>query len=90
MTAFYASNAGSGSLSGYRDEGDGSLAPLGSTPTDPGTVDAAVSPDGRALYVQTGATGTVDEFRIHRDGTLTAIGSVVVPGAAGGEGIAAS
>jgi hypothetical protein len=87
---FYASNAGSGSLSGYRDAGDGSLEPLGNTPTDAGTVDATVSADGRALYVQTGASGTVDEFRIHRDGTLTAIGSVAVPGAVGGEGIAAT
>jgi 6-phosphogluconolactonase (cycloisomerase 2 family) len=65
---FYASNAGSGSLSGDRDESDGSLAPLGDTPTDAGTVDAAVSADGRALYMQTGATGTVDVFRIHHDG----------------------
>lgn len=87
---FYASNAGSGSLSGYRDPGDGSLEPLGNTPTDPGTVDAAVSPNRRTLYVQTGATGTVDAFHIHRDGNLTAIGSVTVPGAAGGEGIAAT
>jgi DNA-binding beta-propeller fold protein YncE len=85
---FYASNAGSGTLSGYRDDGHGSLAALGNTPTHPGTVDAAVSPDGRVLYVQTGATGTVDEFNIHGDGSLTAIGSVAVPGAAGGEGIA--
>jgi 6-phosphogluconolactonase (cycloisomerase 2 family) len=85
---FYVSNAGSGTLSGYRDAGDGSLSALGNTPTDPGTVDAAVA--GHVLYVQTGATGAVDAFRIHRDGSLTPIGSVVVPGAVGGEGIAAT
>jgi 6-phosphogluconolactonase (cycloisomerase 2 family) len=84
---FYVSNAGSGTLSGYRDAGDGALAPLGNTPTDPGTVDAAVV--GRHLYVQTGAKGIVDAFRIERDGALTAIGSVTVPGAVGGEGIVA-
>jgi hypothetical protein len=32
----------------------------------------------------------IDAFRIASNGSLTAIGSVVVPGAAGGQGIAAS
>jgi hypothetical protein len=32
----------------------------------------------------------VDEFRIGHDGGLAKIGSVLVPGAVGGEGIAAS
>jgi hypothetical protein len=32
----------------------------------------------------------VDEFRVGADGSLTRIGSVIVPGAAGGEGIAAA
>jgi 6-phosphogluconolactonase (cycloisomerase 2 family) len=86
---FYVSNAGSGTLTGYRDRGDGRLEALGNTPTDGGTVDATVSGDGRHLYVQTGAHGIVDAFRIERDGALTAIGSVTVPGAVGGEGIAA-
>ncbi|MEV6196680.1 hypothetical protein AB0M19_30265 [Streptomyces sp. NPDC051920] len=86
---FYASNAGSGSLSGYRVRRDGTLAALGNTATDPGTVDAAVSSDGRNLYVQTGAQGRVNEFRVNRDGSLTRIGSVTVPGAVGGEGIVA-
>ena len=56
----------------------------------PGTVDAAGSPDGRFLYVQTGAAGGVDAFRVGPDGALTPVGSVTVPGAAGGEGIAVS
>jgi 6-phosphogluconolactonase (cycloisomerase 2 family) len=84
---FYVSNAGSATLSGYRDAGDGALAALGDTPTHPGTVDAAVA--GRDLYVQTGAQGIVDAFRIEPDGSLTSLGSVTVPGAVGGEGIAA-
>ena len=41
------------------------------------------------LYVQTGAAGTVDAFAVHADGSLTAVGSVVVPDAAGAEGIVA-
>jgi len=52
--------------------------------------DAAASPDGRFLYVQTGAAGGVDAFRVGPDGALTPAGSVTVPGAAGGEGIAVS
>ncbi len=86
----YASNAGSASVSGYDEPGNGLLTSLGNTSTDAGTVDAAASSDGRYLYVQTGAAGIVDEFRIGHDGGLTAIGSVTVPGAVGGEGIAAS
>jgi hypothetical protein len=89
-TAFYASNAGSGTLSGYGDDGSGTLRPAGTTATGPGTVDAAASGDGQYLYVQAGAAGTVDEFRVGPGGSLTSVGSVTVPGAAGGEGIAAS
>jgi hypothetical protein len=87
---FYASNAGSGSLSGYADSGSGALHAVGNTAADAGTVDAVASPDGRDLYVRGGANGTVDEYAVHADGSLTEIGSVTVPGAAGGEGIAAS
>ena len=31
---------------------------------------------GRFLYVETGLTGTVDEFRANADGSLTRLGSV--------------
>jgi hypothetical protein len=89
-TAFYASNAGSGTLSGYTDNGSGTLQPLGNTSTDPGTVDAAASSGGQYLYAQTGGQGIVDEYRVNAGGSLTEIGSVTVPGAVGGEGIAAS
>lgn len=88
----YASNAGSGTLSGYGygDAGGGTLRPLGETATDAGTVDATSSPDGRYLYAETGAAGIVDEYHVGAGGSLTRIGSVTVPGAAGGEGITAS
>ena len=87
---FYASNAGSGTLSGYGDDGSGTLQPLGTTATNAGTVDATSSADGQYLYAETGANGIVDEFRVGSGGSLTEIGSVTVPGAAGAEGIAAS
>lgn len=83
----YVSNAGSATLTSYRIGRGGTITQLQTVGTDAGTVDAAVSPDGRNLYVQTGAAGKVDEFMINPDGTLTAIGSVTVPQAAGGEGI---
>jgi 6-phosphogluconolactonase (cycloisomerase 2 family) len=86
---FYTSNAGSASLTGLQLGSHGQLAVLGQSTTDPGTVDASVSPDGRFLYAQTGGTGTVDEFRIHFDGSLSPLGSVPVSGAIGGEGIVA-
>ncbi len=85
---FYASNAGSGSLSGYTSSLAGTLTPLGTTPTDGGSVDAATTPDGHFLYVQTGAAGLVDEFSVNANGSLTSIGSIAVPNGVGGEGIA--
>ncbi|MFE7169828.1 lactonase family protein [Streptomyces sp. NPDC057616] len=85
----YAANAGSGTLSGLRTGRDGTLTSLTTTPTAAGTVDVSVSGDGRFLYAQTGAAGGVDAFRVNADGSLTRTGSVVVPGAVGGEGIVA-
>ena len=87
---FYASNAGSGTVSGFGDDGDGPLQTLGATGTDAGTVDAAFSPGGRHLYVETGVNGIVDEYQVAPGGALTGIGSVTVPDAIGAEGIAAS
>ncbi|HEY3877553.1 MAG TPA: beta-propeller fold lactonase family protein [Trebonia sp.] len=85
---FYASNAGSGSVSGYRTGLSGGLTALGNTPTAAGTVDAASA--AGFVYVQTGAAGIVDEFAVGAGGALTPIGSVTVPGGVGGEGIAAA
>jgi 6-phosphogluconolactonase (cycloisomerase 2 family) len=86
---FYASNAASGSVSGFASGTGGGVTLLGATPTDGGTVDASATPDGTFLYVQAGAHGIVDGYRINADGSLTAVGSVTVPDAAGGEGIVA-
>lgn len=87
---YYASNAGSANLSDFEGGPWGSLTLSGTTTTDAGTVDATASPDGQNIYVQTGANGTVDEFAVGLNGSLTSTGSVLVPNAAGGEGIAAS
>ena len=86
---FYASNAGSPSVTGFRSGTGGQLTALGNTATDSGAVDAAATTDSRYLYVQAGGPGNVDAFGINADGSLTAIGAVTVPGAAGGEGIVA-
>ena len=86
----FASNAGSASESGLAASGSGQLTLLGATPTDAGTVDASATPDGAFLYVQAGGAGKVDEFAVGSAGGLTRVGSVTVPGAAGGEGIVAS
>jgi hypothetical protein len=85
----FAGNAGSGAESGLVDL-FGSVSLVSTTTTDAGTVDGAVSPDGRYLYVQTGAAGIVDEFHVGFAGSLAEIGSVNVPDGVGGEGIATS
>ena len=81
----FAGNAGSATESILAAGPTGALTALGTAPTD-----AALSPDGRFLYVQTGEAGLVDAFRVDDGGTLTALGAVAVPDGAGGEGIAAS
>jgi hypothetical protein len=86
----FAGNAGSGTESSVLDSPWAGLTLTATTPTDAGTVDAATSPDGHYLYVQTGASGNVDEFNVGFNGLLTEVGSVTVPGAVGGEGIATS
>lgn len=86
---FYTSNAGSHTLSGFSESFEGQLTLIGDTTTNAGTVDASASLDGQYLYVQTGATGIVDEFHVNFSGSLTEIGSVKVATATGGEGIVA-
>jgi 6-phosphogluconolactonase (cycloisomerase 2 family) len=84
---FFTSNTGSSSLSSFQEALDGGLTLLGNTTTHGGTVDAAITSDGRFLYAQTGREGLVDEFEIGPGGSLSPIGSLTVPGAVGGEGI---
>jgi len=83
----YASITGSATLSEIRDAPQTPLSVPGNVAA--GTVDAAATPDGRFVYAQGGAAGTVTAFRVAGDGTLTAINEVRVPGASGAEGIVA-
>ena len=87
---FYASNAGSGTLTGFQSDGAGHLSLIGNTATDAGTVDAAATAHGEFVYVQAGLAGNVDGFRVNADGTLAGVGSITVPNAVGGEGIVAA
>jgi hydrogenase maturation factor len=55
---------------------------IGATPSLAGTA-------RDQLYVQTCGKGIVDEFQVNANGSLTEVGSVIVTGAVGGEGIVA-
>jgi hypothetical protein len=89
-SVLFAGNAGSATESSVLSSTAGALSLAATTSTDPGTVDAALAPGGQYLYVQTGGNGIVDEFRVGPAGSLTQIGSVTVPDAVGGQGIATS
>jgi DNA-binding beta-propeller fold protein YncE len=87
----YATNTGSGSISGYAIGRGGDLTLLdpdgrtgvigpGTTPTD-----VALSRDSRFLYDLNAGAHTIAGFRVERDGSLVALGSVagLPPGAVG-------
>ena len=86
---YFVSNTGSNTLSSFTVDSAGtpSLLQAVAATTNPGPIDLATS--GGFLYAQTGTNGTVDEFAVHSDGSLTPIGTVtgLPPGL---EGIAAS
>jgi 6-phosphogluconolactonase len=87
----YATNTGSGTVSGYRVgfngalqllDGDGITANTGSGSTP---LDAAISNDNRFLYVLTPGTGNVQGFTISLDGSLTPLTRVTgTPASASG------
>ena len=73
----YVTNAGSGSISGYRIAFDGEISLLdedgrtgvtgdGSTP-----IDLTVTGDGRFVYSLNSGTHTIGAFRVSADGSLT-------------------
>jgi 6-phosphogluconolactonase (cycloisomerase 2 family) len=85
---YYVSNTASNNLSSFTIDPSGqpSLLDAVAATTNPGPIDLASS--GNFLYAETGATGTVDEFAVNGDGSLTSIGTVTgLP--VGIEGIAA-
>ena len=86
---FYASNAGSATVSGYAEPRR--LAPGAREHRHrPRYRRCRGDPDGLLLYVQTGVNGIVDGFAIAADGTLTPTGSSIIPNGSGGEGIVTS
>ena len=75
---YYGTNTGSSTISSFRVAHDGTptlVAAVAAT-TDAGPTDMAVSADQRSLYVQGGAAGSVDVFRVAADGSLTRIQTV--------------
>jgi 6-phosphogluconolactonase (cycloisomerase 2 family) len=86
---YYVSNTASNDLSSFTVDSAGtpSLLQAVAATTNPGPIDLAAS--GGYLYAETGTNGTVDEFAVNSDGTLTPIGTVagLPPGL---EGIAAT
>jgi 6-phosphogluconolactonase (cycloisomerase 2 family) len=65
-------NAGSADFSGYTINSAGRLSLINGSQvaasTGGGPIDLAASNDGQYLYVESGGTGTVDEFRVNSDG----------------------
>ncbi|MGJ5830751.1 lactonase family protein [Streptomyces ossamyceticus] len=96
---FYGGNTGNSTVSGYRMDRRGRLALTNhvgvATPPSArsqGVIDLAVTEDERFLYVQNAVSGTVDGFRVGRNGSLTKVTTVTgLPafGESGMEGIAA-
>lgn len=88
---YYVANAGSADLSAYSVAANGLPSLVGTTgvvaATDAGPIDLAASRDGTKLYAETGGAGSIDEFQVNADGSLTSLGSVAGLGA-GIEGIA--
>jgi 6-phosphogluconolactonase len=85
----YATNTGSGSISGYRVGHGGSLTLLdadGQTGhTGPGPIDMALTGSSRFLYSLNSGDGTISGFRVKADGGLTPFdGSSGLPAAATG------
>lgn len=86
---YYVSNTASNNLSSFTVDSAGtpSLLQAVAATTNAGPIDLAAG--GGYLYAETGTNGTVDEFAVNSDGTLTSIGTVagLPPGL---EGIAAT
>lgn len=96
---FYGGNTGNSTVTGYRMDKHGELAltnevGLATPPSakSQGVIDLAVTEDAKFVYVQNAVSGTVDGFRVERNGSLTKVTTVKdLPAfaASGMEGIAA-
>ena len=92
----YVSNAGTSTISGFVIGANGALSPLpgtimGTNPTGAGSLDIAVSVNGKRMYSLNSANGTVGLFGINSDATLTNLGPVAgLPAGSSLNGIAAN
>jgi 6-phosphogluconolactonase len=85
----YASNTGSGTVSGYRISLDGRMKLLDADGvtgvTGPGPIDMALSANSRFLYALNSGDGTLSAFRLNPDGSLSSLPGVVgIPSGATG------
>jgi hypothetical protein len=62
----------------------------GTTTTAGGPIDLVSSSDGHFVYSENGGAGTIDEFRVESNGSLTSIGQISGLQAHVIEGLAAS
>jgi 6-phosphogluconolactonase len=87
----FVTNAGSGSISSYAIEKDGSISLLeaqaGLTGEGSSPIDMALSNNGKFLYALGANSDTISIFQINADGSLESLGNVSVP--AGAVGLAA-
>lgn len=85
----YASNTGSGTLSGYNVSSGGSLSLLDADGvtgvTGPGPIDMALSVNSHFLYALNSGDGTISAFRVNHDGSLSSLSGVAgIPSGANG------
>ncbi len=91
----YDTNAGSGSISGFRIGHDGSISLLdadgrtGVTGEGSGPLDMALSWNGLYLYSLNGGNNTISAFRVKRDGRLMTLDEMAAHVPAGANGLAA-
>ena len=77
----YTNNAGSFTISGFDNDGNGILTPLPKTlqannPNGSANIDLTISSDGKFLYTLNAGIGTLGIFAINKDGSLTSIASI--------------
>ena len=77
---FYGGDTGNSTVAGYRMDKHGRLSltnevGLATPPSSKsqGVIDIAVTKDAKFVYVQNATSGTVDGFRVERNGSLTKV-----------------
>ena len=89
----YATNAGSGTVSGYSIRHDGAITLLDADgvtgTTGPGVSDVALSNNGRYLYALRSGAAEIVSFRVEHHGGLMLLGSTPMPSGSGVNGLVA-